>query len=127
MSAIVDPRRGRSHPFAGRDCRCVAHRRYLIAVTARLDAQNAEAVLGVMECHAFDVSSEYLAPLIPMLLTHVIISIRSYRIGVVMGTRSRIYPASLHVEPGLFGFAILRPAQCAIQLCCVWLLHPIRH
>lgn len=85
MSAIVDPRPGRSHPFAGRDCRCVAHRRYQIPVAACLDAQNAEPVLGVMECHALDEPGEYLASLIPMLLTHVIISIRScsrpYRCG----------------------------------------------
>ena len=54
MGAVVDPFARRGDPLAGGDHGGVADDGDQIAVAARLDAQNAEAVLGVVERDALD-------------------------------------------------------------------------
>src|SRR5207245_559836 len=54
VSAVVDPFARRGDPFAGGDHRGVADDGDQVAVAARLDAENAEAALGVVERDAFD-------------------------------------------------------------------------
>ena len=54
MGAVVDPFARRGDPFAGGDHRGVADDGHQFAVAARLDAENAKAVLGVVEGDAFD-------------------------------------------------------------------------
>ena len=59
VGAIVDPFAGGGDPFAGGDRRGMADDGHQIAVAARLDPQNAEAVLGVVEGDAFDQAGEH--------------------------------------------------------------------
>ena len=54
MGVIVDPVARGGDPFAGGDGGGVADDRDQIAVATRLDPENAEAVLGVVERDAFD-------------------------------------------------------------------------
>ena len=54
MGAVVDPFARRGDPLAGGDRGGVADDGDQFAMTARLDAQNAEAVLGVVEGDALD-------------------------------------------------------------------------
>lgn len=68
--AVVDPDSGGGDPFSGRDRRGVPYRRYQVPLAACLDAQDAEAVVGVMECNALDEPREYFALLILMLMFH---------------------------------------------------------
>ena len=60
VSAVVDPFTRRGDPLAGRDGGGVPDRRHQFAVTARLDAQHAEAVLGIVISDAFDKPRENL-------------------------------------------------------------------
>ena len=48
VGAVVDPFARRRDPLAGRNGCGMAHHRYDITMAARLGAQNAEAVLGVV-------------------------------------------------------------------------------
>jgi hypothetical protein len=54
MSTVVDPFARCRDPFAGGDHRGVAGNGDQVAVAARLDAENAEAVLGVVESDTLD-------------------------------------------------------------------------
>ena len=54
MGAVVDPFARRGDPLAGGDDGGVADDGDQFAVAARLDAENAEAVLGVVEGDALD-------------------------------------------------------------------------
>ena len=54
MRAVVNPFAGYGDPFPGGDRRGMADDRHEIAMAARLDPQDAKAVLGVMERDAFD-------------------------------------------------------------------------
>ena len=54
VGAVVDPFARRGDPLAGGDHRGVADDGDQVAVAARLDAENAEAVLGVVERDALD-------------------------------------------------------------------------
>ena len=54
MGAVVDPFARRGDPFAGGDGGGMPHDGHQVAVAARLDAENAEAVLGVVEGDPLD-------------------------------------------------------------------------
>ena len=54
VRAVVDPFTRRGDPLAGRDSGGVPDRSHQFAVTTRLDAQNAEAILGIVISDAFD-------------------------------------------------------------------------
>jgi hypothetical protein len=54
MGAVIDPFARCGDPFAGRDGGGVPHGGHQFAVPARLDAENAEAVLGVVVSDALD-------------------------------------------------------------------------
>jgi hypothetical protein len=58
MGAVVGPFAGGRHPLAGRDHRRMAHRRDKIAVAARLEPQDAEAVFRVVEGDPLDEARE---------------------------------------------------------------------
>jgi hypothetical protein len=58
VRAVVDPFTRRGDPLAGRDGGGVPDRSHQFAVTTRLDAQNAEAVLGIVISDAFDKPGE---------------------------------------------------------------------
>ena len=58
MGAVVDPFARGGDPFTGRDDGGVADDRDQIAVAARLDAQDTEAVLGIVEGDALDETGE---------------------------------------------------------------------
>jgi hypothetical protein len=58
MGAVVDPFARRGDPLAGGDYRRVTDDSDQFAVPARLDAENAEAVLGIVERHTFDKSRQ---------------------------------------------------------------------
>ena len=59
MGAVVDPVARRGDPLAGGDRRGVADDRDQIAMAARLDPQNAEAVLGVVEGDPLDQAGQH--------------------------------------------------------------------
>ena len=59
MGAVVDPFARRGDPFAGGDGGGVADDGDQVAVAARLDAENAEAVLGVVERDALDKARQH--------------------------------------------------------------------
>ena len=59
MGAVVDPFARRGDPFAGGDGGGVADDGHQFAVAARLDAQDAEAVLGVVEGDALDEAGQH--------------------------------------------------------------------
>ncbi len=59
----VHPGTAHRHPFAGADRGGMAHDRDQVAMAAGLDAQHAEAVLGVMEGDALDRAREHLGGL----------------------------------------------------------------
>jgi hypothetical protein len=54
MGAVVDPFARCGDPFAGGDGSGMRHHGYQVAVSARLDPQNTEAILGVVVGDAFD-------------------------------------------------------------------------
>ena len=54
VGAIVDPLSGCRDPFPGRDHGGVAHDRDQVAMAPRLDPQNAEPVVRVVEGDALD-------------------------------------------------------------------------
>jgi len=54
MGTVVDPFARRRDPFSRGDHRGVADNGDQVAVAARLDAENAEAVLGVVERDTLD-------------------------------------------------------------------------
>ena len=54
MGTVVDPFARRGDPLAGGDRGGVADDGDQVAVAARLDAENAEAVLGVVESDTLD-------------------------------------------------------------------------
>jgi len=54
VGAVVDPGSARLDELAGRDHRRVPDNGDQITLTSRLDAQHAEAVLGIVECHPVD-------------------------------------------------------------------------
>ena len=54
MRAVVEPFARGGDPFTGRDRRGVAHHRHEVANPAGLDAQHAEAILGIVEGHTLD-------------------------------------------------------------------------
>ena len=60
VGAVVDPFARRGDPLAGGDRRGVADHGDEIAMAARLDPQNAEAVLGIVERHPLDQAGEHL-------------------------------------------------------------------
>ena len=60
MGAVVDPFARRRDPLAGGDHRGVADDGDQVAVAARLDAENAEAVLGVVERDTLDEAGQNL-------------------------------------------------------------------
>ena len=59
MGAVVDPFARRGDPFAGGDRGGVPDGGHQFAVAARLDAENAEAVLGVVEGDALDETRQH--------------------------------------------------------------------
>ena len=59
MGAVVDPFARGGDPLAGGDRGGVADDGHQIAMAARLDAQNAEAVLGVVEGDPLDEAGEH--------------------------------------------------------------------
>ena len=61
VGAVVDPFTRRGDPFPGGDRGGVTHDGDQITVTARLRAQDAEAVFGVVERHPFDDAGDDLA------------------------------------------------------------------
>ena len=61
MGPVVDPFPRGGDPFAGGDRRRVADDGDEITMPARLDAQHAEAALGIVEGHPFDGAGEHLA------------------------------------------------------------------
>ena len=54
VGAVVDPLAGRRDPLAGRNRGGMADHGHQIAMPARLDPQNAEAVLGIVVGDALD-------------------------------------------------------------------------
>ena len=62
VDAVVDPRPARLHRLAGRDQGGVADHRDGIALPAHPDAQDAAAVVGVVERDALDLAGEVLGP-----------------------------------------------------------------
>ena len=61
--AAVHPGTADGHPFAGADLGGVPHHRHQVAVAAGLDAQHAEAVLGVVEGDALNRARQHLGGL----------------------------------------------------------------
>src|SRR5215469_11727250 len=60
VGAVVDPGAARPHELAGRDHRGVADNRDQVALPARFDTEDAEAVLGIMEGEALDETGQEL-------------------------------------------------------------------
>ena len=58
MRAVVGPFAGYGDPFPGGDRRGMSDDRHQVAMAARLDPQNAKAVLGIMERDALDQAGE---------------------------------------------------------------------
>jgi hypothetical protein len=61
VGAVIDPVPGRLQEFAGRDAGGMADDGNQVPVAARLDAQNAEPVLGIVERHPLDHAGKRLA------------------------------------------------------------------
>ncbi len=59
VGAVVDPFARRGDPFAGGDGGGVPHHRDQIAVAARLDAENAEAVVAIVVGDALDKARQH--------------------------------------------------------------------
>ena len=59
MGAIVEPFARGGDPFTGGDRCGVADDRHEVAIAARLDAQHAEAILGIVEGHALDDAGQH--------------------------------------------------------------------
>ena len=59
MGAVVDPFARGGDPLAGGDRGGVPDDGYQVAVAARLDAQNAEAVLGIVERDPLDETRQH--------------------------------------------------------------------
>ena len=61
MGTVVDPFARRGNPLASGDHRCVPDDGDQVAVAARLDAENAKAVLRIMEGNALDEARQNLS------------------------------------------------------------------
>ena len=59
MGAVVDPFARGGDPLAGGDRRGVADDGHQIAMAARLGAQNAEAILGIVKGDALDEAGQH--------------------------------------------------------------------
>jgi hypothetical protein len=57
MAEIIEPLAGCRDPFSGTDDCCVAYNRHQISMRPGFHPQNAESVIGIVECHPLDQAS----------------------------------------------------------------------